>query len=222
MVGERITDEYSNMNQAISIDKKGFAERTAVLISRVFNPLYVAVPAVLAVSLKVSSDLLHGFLWWLLYITFSTVIPFVDLLVRLRLGKVSDFHVSKKEERTMPMLYNIGYVTVGVVLMVVLGAPTAIVAAGVTSLIMVIISLFVNFWWKISLHAFGLFEIYTLLVLVFRSWAFFAYNSYLLVMLAAVCWARIHLKKHTPSQVLAGAIGGIVLPVVVFWAFGLL
>ncbi|MBK5093279.1 MAG: hypothetical protein JJE48_07165 [Actinobacteria bacterium] len=211
-----------NMNDSNSQEKTGFPTKSAVLISRVFNPLYVAVPALLAVALKVSSDLLHGFLWWLLYITFSTVIPFVDLLVRLRLGKVSDFHVSKKEERTMPMLYNIGYLTIGVVVMVVLGAPKAIVAVGVTSLFLVVISLIVNFWWKISLHAFGLFEIYTLLVLVFRSWSFIVYNSYLLVMLAAVCWARIYLKKHTPLQVLAGAIGGIVLPVAVFWAFGLL
>jgi len=210
------------MKDDISDEKGNRVEKSAVFISRIFNPLYVTVPAVLAVALKVSSDILHGFLWWLLYITFGTLVPLTDLLIRMRLGKVGDFHVTKKEERTMPLLYNIGYMTIGVVLMALLGAPRTIVAAAVTSLFLVVISLLVNLRWKISLHAFGLFEIYTLLVLVFRSWSFVIYNGYMLVMLAAVCWARIYLKKHTPAQVMAGALGGIGLPVVVFWAFGLL
>jgi membrane-associated phospholipid phosphatase len=222
-----MTDERSeradiSMNQPDSRNGSSLIEKMAVFISRVFNPIYVAVPTVLAASLHVSQDILHGVLWWLLYITFSTIVPFVDLLVRLRLGKVSDFHVTKKEERTVPMLCNIGYIIIGVALMIILGAPRTIVAMAVTSLFLVMISLLVNLWWKISVHAFGLFEIYTMLVLVFRSWTFVLFNSYLLLMLSVVCWARTYLKKHTPGQVLAGALAGIGLPVVVFWAFGLL
>ncbi|MCJ7653349.1 MAG: hypothetical protein MUO75_06580 [Actinobacteria bacterium] len=41
--------------------------------------IYVAVPTVLAVSLHVSQDVLNGFPWWLLYVTFRTIVPFVDL-----------------------------------------------------------------------------------------------------------------------------------------------
>ena len=201
---------------------EGRKAKVAVFISRVFNPLYVAVPALLAAFIEVSPDLAHAFMWWGIYVMFSTVIPVVDLTVRLRLGKISDYHITKKEERTAPMVMAVGYLTVAAVLMYVLDAPPKIVAASVTGVLLIVVSLIVTLWWKISLHAMGMFETYSLLVLVFGTWTFVLYNLYLPVMVAAVCWSRLYLKKHTPAQVVAGALVGSLLPVLVFWAFGLL
>jgi membrane-associated phospholipid phosphatase len=203
-------------------ETNGPAWKDADLISRVFNPLYVAIPAALAASIKVSPDLAQAFKWWAIYIVFSTIIPIIDLTVRLRLGKISDYHVTRKEERTAPMIMAIGYLSVGVILMTSLGAPRTIVAMTVTGLLLIVVTFVVTLWWKISLHAMGLFEIYALLVLVFRSWTFVIYNAYLMAILAAVCWSRLYMKKHTPAQVAAGAVVGSALPVLVFWAFGLL
>ncbi|MBM3956709.1 MAG: hypothetical protein FJ313_01490, partial [Gemmatimonadetes bacterium] len=45
----------------------GGVERVAVVLSRVFNPLYVAVPAILAAFIEVSQDLAHAFLYWGIY-----------------------------------------------------------------------------------------------------------------------------------------------------------
>lgn len=204
------------------VEDGGSAEKAAIMLSRVFNPLYVAVPAILVASIKVSPDLASAFGWWGLYILFSTVFPVVDLTVRLRLGKISDYHVTKKEERTAPMIMAVGYLTVGAVLMYVLGAPREFVAVAVTGLLLIAVSLVITLWWKISLHSMGLFETYSLLVLVFGTWTFVLYNFYLILILIAVCWSRLYLKKHTPAQVAAGALAGSVLPVLVFWAFGLL
>lgn len=196
--------------------------KIAAALSLVINPLYVALPASLAVCLKVSTGTGAAFFWWLLYVTFSSVIPLIDLLVRLKLGKVSDFHVTDRKERTPPMLLNIVSISAGTILMWLLGAPDEIVAMVFAGLLMVIVTLFVNLWWKISLHAIGMFQIYAILLLVFRTWTFFLYNSYMLVVLAAVCWSRVVLKKHTTAQVLAGAFVGAVLPVLSFWALGLI
>jgi len=152
----------------------------------------------------------------------STILPFVDLVVRLRLGKVSDFHVSDPKERTWPMIFNIGYLVIGAVLLWALGAPKEIVAVDVSSLLMIALALVVTFRWKISLHALGLVEIYTLLLLVFRSWHFAVYSLAIPALIVAVCWARVYLKKHTVAQVIAGVAAGGAIPVLTFWAFGLL
>jgi len=44
----------------------------------------------------------------------------------------------------------------------------------------------------------------------------------LLVGLSAMCippvtWARVRLRHHTPTQVIAGTLGGLVLPFVELW-----
>lgn len=200
----------------------GRAEKAAILISRVFNPLYVAVPAILAAFIEVSPDLAHAFFYWGIYIIFSTIIPVVDLTIRLRLGKISDYHITKKEERTAPMLMAVGYLTFAALLMYLLGAPLTIVAASVTGVLLIAVSLAVTLRWKISLHAMGMFETYSLLILVFRSWTFVLYNLYIPLIVIGVCWSRLYLKKHTPAQVAAGALVGSALPVLVFWVFGLL
>lgn len=198
------------------------ALKAAGFLSTVLNPLYVAPFAILAGALKVSKSVGWAFVWWGICVTLSTILPLVDLLVRLKLGKVSDFHVSKKEERTVPMLFNIGYLTGGAVLLSLLDAPKEIVALEVGALLIIVVAFVVTFWWKISLHAIGLVEIYVMLFLIFYSWTFVLYNLYFPVMIVAVCWARIYLKKHTLGQVIVGSIAGAAIPVLVFWAFGLL
>ncbi|MBU1670686.1 MAG: hypothetical protein KKF41_16540 [Actinobacteria bacterium] len=182
----------------------------------------MAVPAILAACLEVSETIGAAFQWWGICITLSTILPFVDLVIRLKLGKVSDFHVTRKEERTVPMLFNIGYLTIGAALLWGLGAPREIVAIEMSSLFMIALAFVVTFWWKISLHAIGLVEIYVLLLLVFRSWSFLLWSLCFPALIVAVCWARVYLKKHTISQVLAGACAGAAIPVLTFWVFGLL
>ncbi len=205
-----------------TLGRNVMALKVAGFLSTVFNPLYLAPFAVFAGALKVSKSVGWAFVWGGICVTLSTVLPLVDLLVRMKLGTVSDFHVSKKEERTAPMLFNIGYLTAGALLLSLLGAPKELIAFEVGALLIIVVALVVTFWWKISLHAIGLVEIYVMLMLIFYGWSFVFYNLYFLVLIIAVCWARIYLKKHTLGQVIAGSAAGAAIPVLVFWAFGLL
>ncbi len=200
----------------------GAKARIADTLGRVFNPLYVAVPAILVASLEVSDTVGQAFIWWGICIMLSTILPLIDLVVRLKLGKVSDFHVTRKEERTVPMLFNLGYLAAGAALLLILGAPREIVAIEVSSLFMIAVAFVVTFWWKISLHALGLVEIYVLLLLVFRTWTFFLWTLFFPVLIVAVCWARVYMRKHTLGQVLVGSAAGVAIPVLTFLAFGLL
>ena len=225
-----IPDSSDRMNNTVhryetrepgTLGRNVMALKAAGFLSTVFNPLYLAPFAILAGSLKVSRSVGWAFVWWGICVMLSTVLPLVDLLVRMKLGTVSDFHVSNKEERTVPMLFNIGYLTAGAVLLSLLGAPKEIVALEVGALLIIVVAFVVTFWWKISLHAIGLVEIYVMLMLIFYSWSFVFYNLYFPVLIIAVCWARIYLKKHTLGQVIVGSAAGAAIPVLVFWAFGL-
>lgn len=209
------------MTEAL-IESPSLRFRTASLLSDVFNPLYWAVPASLAAALKVSSSVASAFLWWLLYITFSTLVPLADLLVRLRTGRISDFHVTKREERTRPIIDNIISISIGVILFFVLGAPRELTGMALAGWGLVVVTLMVNLWWKISLHAMGLWLIYILLVLIFGTWTFVVYNFYMVLIIVAVCWARVYLGKHTPGQVIAGSLVGACIPVLCFLSLGLL
>ena len=72
----------------------------------------------------------------------------------------------------------------------------------------------ISSFWKISLHMVSVGGFSTVLVYVFGPGVWWAFLS-----LPLVAWARLHRKKHTPAQLLAGAIGGILITAAVFtWA----
>ncbi|MFQ5341847.1 MAG: hypothetical protein ACE5F6_09920 [Anaerolineae bacterium] len=72
----------------------------------------------------------------------------------------------------------------------------------------------ISSFWKVSLHMVSVSGFSTVLVYVFGPGAWWAFLS-----LPLVAWARLYRKKHTPAQLLAGAIGGILITAAVFtWA----
>lgn len=192
------------------------------LISRVFNPIYLTPPAILAISLEVSATTLEGLKWFSIYIVFSTVIPLADLAWRRKTGRISDWHISRREERAVPLLFGLGYALAGTLAMYLLDAPVELVAAMATGLAVGLTALLITLGWKVSLHTMGNSLLATLLILVFdKSW-----HSPLNVLLAVAVLltgtSRVYLKQHTLWQVIAGALVGVAVAVAVFAAFGLL
>ena len=69
----------------------------------------------------------------------------------------------------------------------------------------------ISSYWKISLHMAGVGGFSTALVFVFGAPALFAFIS-----LPLVAWARLHRRKHTIMQLVAGAFAGILITMIVF------
>jgi len=70
-------------------------------------------------------------------------------------------------------------------------------------------------YWKISLHMVGVSGFSTILVYVFGLGAWWVFLS-----LPIVAWARTFRKKHTPTQLIAGAIGGFLITTLVLFLAG--
>jgi hypothetical protein len=69
----------------------------------------------------------------------------------------------------------------------------------------------ISSFWKISMHMAGVGGFSTALVFVFGAAALWAFLSLLLV-----AWARLHRRKHDISQLIAGALAGAFVTVLVF------
>ncbi len=193
--------------------------------SRILNPLYLTPLAMLAISIHVSMEVWDGLRWFALYSLFSTVIPIADLITRRKMGLISDWHITKREERIRPLIFGILYAMAGTVTLTLLHAPTTLVACMVTGIITGVIALLITLGWKVSLHAMGNSLLATLLFLVFDlhniTGAKIAFIFLLALLVIITGLSRLIIRAHTLFQIIMGTIIGIIIGVGVFGAFGL-
>lgn len=199
-----------------------FTCRAFDAISRVMNPVYLAPPGMLAISLKSVPDTLEAIKWWCIYLIFSTVIPLADLIWRRKSGRISDWHISRREERPVPMLFAIFYALLGMATLYLLNAPDVLKACMVTGLATGVIALLITLGWKISLHAMGSTLLATLIALVFKQPWYSPLNILMALAIIITGVSRRYLKKHTVPQIIGGTILGAFLGIAVFYAFGLI
>jgi hypothetical protein len=191
----------------------------ARLISEAANPLFVALPTLLAIALTSAPTLAQGLLWWGITAVGVSIAPFLFVLRGVRRGHYSDHHVSRREQRFVPMIVTIGLVALTFVLLAVIRASGALLATLTAVLLALGIATIITtaFKWKISLHLVGVAGAVTVFVLLFGPlWLVLA------PLVLLVAWARWKVQAHTWLQALAGTILAAGVTVVIFWLFGLL
>ncbi|MBM0201902.1 phosphoesterase PA-phosphatase [Micromonospora sp. STR1s_5] len=187
--------------------------RIAHLVTEVLQPAVWAAVMPVVVALIASPTLAAGIGWGALAALFSAVIPFGAILWAKRTGRVTDHHISQREQRKGVLLVGIGSVATSLVLFIALEAPRPLIAMIAVMLVVLAAATAVNQWWKLSAHAAvsaGSFAVLTLLI----GPAFIA--GVLVVTL--IGWSRVYLLAHTVAQVAAGAALGAVLAAAVYAA----
>lgn len=187
-------------------------KKLAQLVSFIFGiPWVVLIVWILIFETGLSSSQikLFAFIFPFLHI----VVPLVYMIHAVKKGEISDFDITKREERygilTVIFIKNI----VSLVTIALFGNAflfhigLSVVAAFTAAYI-------ITFYWKISLHmTFNTVGI-TLLNVV-TDWQY----MYLYAILPVVFWSRYALKKHTPAQLIAGFTisEGIMLAVLIYF-----
>jgi len=194
--------------------------RSARLISRISHPLYITPLIILAASLGSTSSTAAAFYWWGIYQVFATIIPLADLIWRRRSGRISDWHVSRREERKWPLFFGILYAAAGSLAFYLLSGPRILLACMLSGLTLGIITLAVTSFWKISLHLMGNGSLAVIFLAAFETPAFGIFGLLLLLYLAVVGLSRYAVKAHTPSQIIAGMLAGIGVTWLIFWCMG--
>jgi membrane-associated phospholipid phosphatase len=180
--------------------------RAARWITEAFQP-----PVVVSVQLLVSPLTQPGFPGTMAYgalaALFVCVVPLMLLLVLVRLGKVTDHHVSDRRQRAPVLLMALGSIVAGLLVLEAVGAPKSVVAMVLAVVGGVVVLAGVSPFWKISGHAAAISSSAVIAVLMLGpAWL------PLLLLIPAVAWSRVVLRAHTSAQVVAGALfGGLVM-----------
>lgn len=199
------------MNRLLDI----IAKTLSVLLYPLFVPTYGMAIFCYAHSVHIAP--LHGA--WVLVAVIGTFVltclsPLGAIWIMMRRGMVSDLHITAPEERTMPYLCAaVGFAFWSYLMVSVLHAPLfiSLVAIGATAAIAIVAV--INKWWKISAHLTGfgglvggLFS-YCLGLGAIPTWGTIAlWLSVSLILM----WARLRLNAHTPAQVCAGWLLGLI------------
>ena len=196
---------------------KTFSDCVAFLISAIFSPYMTAAVFVVLASYKYATNMAQFLPWVLIFIFFATILPGLYILWLLEAGKIKDIHMADRHERKWPFLLAGISSIFGALLLFLLGTAHTVVAIAVTYAAIALIVALITLVWKISVHTAMFVSIITITVIIFGP--VYAWFYLILVPLA---WSRIHRKRHTILQVVAGALLAFVITSAVFWLFGYL
>jgi len=150
----------------------------------------------------------RGVGWAIIALLILTGLPLAYILIGLRRGWVSDLELSRRGDRPRFILVSLSCDLLALLVLGLGGAPRVLWLLALTyaclGLTMFTISSF-------CLHMVSVGGFATVLVYVFGLGALWTYLS-----LPLVAWARLYRKKHTPAQLVAGAVGGILITAAVF------
>ena len=187
--------------------------RAAWLVGQITSPtllLAVLYPVVGALAAGPG-----GVAWSLLGMLFTVLIPAVVVDVGVRRGRYTDHHLTRREQRAVPLGIAAGAVAAGAVVLGSAGAPRAIVALQIAVLATLAVATGVTLWWKVSFHVAVVSAAAAVLSLLGGgAWAL------AWVLVPAVGWSRVRLGAHTVAQVLVGAALGTGVTLVVLLAAG--
>ncbi|MDO8715603.1 MAG: hypothetical protein Q7J73_02170 [Dehalococcoidales bacterium] len=192
-------------------------KQIATVISNVVNPFLVGLGVILLTSFA-SAATSRDALKWALVAVLLTVLPiFMVVLYFFRTGRLDTFFVNIREQRTTLYLITSLCVVAGCVLLAYLDAPITLVAALVTSIVITLIFMCINFWWKISLHTAIIAGSATVLVILYgwNGWS----GMFTVTLVPLTTWARVELKSHSFAQATTGAFLAAVIVVAVFQRF---
>ncbi|HKU29817.1 phosphatase PAP2 family protein [Arthrobacter sp. NyZ413] len=187
-------------------NSSGTRHQVARVLTEVFQP-----PVVVSVMLLISPAVEPGFpgtMWYgLLAAFFVCLLPLAYVLLMVRLGKLSDHHVSNRRDRAPLLMLALVSVFVGLLVLNAVHAPVSVSAMILALIGGIAVLAAVSLVWKISGHASAISSAAVMAVLMFGPawWP-------LLLLVPAVGWSRVVLRDHTVGQVIAGSLfGGIVI-----------
>lgn len=186
--------------------------RAANTISAVLSPpvLGAAMIAIAALATRQAT----AWAWAGPGLALNVLAPIAYLLWLFKRGLVSDLDVQRREERRRPLVFTLAAMLATVVLLWVTAAPSLLLAVSAAHFLQTALALVITLRWKISMHGAAIAACAALLVFVLGRQA-----APMLLAVPMVAWARVHLRRHTPAQTIAGAaLGGLVTWSTLVWS----
>ena len=188
-------------------------KQIANILSVVLYPLFVPTYGVALFCYAFSTQLLPLHIAWILVALIGTllltcVLPITSIWLLMRQGRVSSMQIENASERTMPYLYaTIGFGFWSYLMIAILHAPVYIGFIAVGATVAILIVSLINRRWKISAHLTGFGGLFGGLMAYYYAYSMMPGWGTLGIWLGltlVLMYARLYLKAHTPTQVVAG------------------
>lgn len=198
---------------------KSFPDIVAKALSVIFYPLFVPAYGVALFCYAHSVQVAPLAPAWVLIAVLGTLVltcllPVSAIGLMIRRGDVSDMQITNARERTIPFLYTVtGFGFWCYLMIAILQAPVYLAYIAVGATIAIALVAVINLRWKISAHLTGFGGLtggifsYCLGIGVMPAWSAILG---LFALALAIMYARLHLDAHTPAQVCAGWLLGLV------------
>lgn len=194
-----------------------FVDWLAFVISALFSPYVTALVFIVLVSYNYSQNLSQFLPWMMTFLLFAIIIPGFYVLWLLESHQIRDIHISDKNDRKIPFLVAGLSAVVGAILLYTLGAARQVTVIGVAYAINVAGIALITQVWKVSIHTALFSAIATTAVILFGLHLWWLY-----LFLIPLAWSRIHRRRHTIWQAVAGTLIAFVLTAATFWFYGYL
>ncbi|MBM3130608.1 MAG: hypothetical protein FJ009_18510 [Chloroflexi bacterium] len=183
----------------------------AQALSWIFHPFVISVPTLWYSAYAMTHDAVGAAQWTAFFFLIVILPAIVFIARRVRSGAYTDVDVSVRQQRFGIYFFGGGCFILGLVLYILLGAPRILIACLLAAVVALAMGTLVTTRTKASAHA-GV-TAGCAAVLFFVSVPLGVFVS-----LAAltVGWARIHLRQHTPVQVILGWVIALVSVAIVF------
>ena len=175
-------------------------DRIAVTISVLFNPFLLPLASILIIVWLSVTTTQQGLLWMVIVVLFASVLPMLFILLLFRLGQLSDFRLTVREQRAKPLIFSLVSALVGSGILYLLDAPREIVWLCIACVINGVVLTLITQVWKVSFHSGVAAGCMTGLVTLISS-----QFVYLFILLPFIAWARVHRKRHTYLQTIIAA-----------------
>ena len=175
--------------------------KIARVISILLSPVVISVPFIMLAALYHASNRRSALLFALLALFFLTVGPMTYIGIGVLLGKFTDVDVSVRSQRFGPFIFILISAMLSLFVIRWLHGPRELQLMIVVTVILGLVMTLITLWWKISIHASSMAAALTFLIALYGTIIFPG-----VLLLVAVCWSRVVLKRHTLAQVIAGSL----------------
>jgi len=192
----------------------------ANFLSVIFFPLFIPIyGSLLLFSLMIFSYYPPFYIRnaYMAIFIFGTIIPSLCIFVLYKARIISDVGLTRQRDRSIPYFCTSLSYFVCAFALDRLAMPKFVSMLMIAVAVALLINSIVNIWWKISAHMTGIGGLLGGILYVSYQSHINPYEWIIAIMLACgvIAAARLYLNAHTPGQIVAGFLNGVVCTLII-------
>lgn len=176
----------------------------ARLISDVLSPPVIWGVLAFPIAFREAKSQEQALMWAITYTVMVCIVPALYIAWAVWRGHITDMHMRERRQRIRPFIVSMFGTAAAWGLLSLMGAPPLLYAMAIVSLVLLGTMLVVTLVWQISMHSMSI------ACAVVATGALYGLGPALIVspLIPVVGVARIKLRRHTVSEVVAGGLLG--------------